>query len=157
MSAQLQSHSRRRARGVATVEFAISVPVLLILMLATAEVGRVLFQYNTLTKAVRDGARYTASKASVGSTRVVNITTQIRNETRNLVVTGNTAGSGSPVLTGFAVGNVTVSDAGNGFISVSATYTFAPVLSSLPTFGFGTGSAINLAMPLTATVVMRTL
>lgn len=155
MNAQPQLHARRTTRGVATIEFAICAPVLLLLMLATAEVGRVLFQYNTLTKTVRDGVRYTASKAAVGTTRIVDITTQVRDETRNLVVTGNTAGSGSPLLPGLAVGNVTVSNAGNGFVSVTATYTFQPVLTSLPSFG--SGAPINLAIPLTATVVMRAL
>jgi Flp pilus assembly protein TadG len=147
---------RRNGRGVATIEFAICAPVLLFLMLATAEVGRVLFQYNTLTKAVRDGARYAASNAAVGTTRIVNITPQVENETRNLVVTGNTAGSGTPLLPGCTVEELTVNDAGNGFVSVAATYTCTPMLgASLPTFGLD--EPISLAIPLTATVVMRAL
>ena len=150
-----QPNNRRTARGIATVEFVICAPVLFLLMLGTAEVGRLMFQYNTLTKTVRDGARYVASRAAVGTTRVVNITVPVRDETRNLVVTGNTAGTGSPLLPGFAVGSVTVSNAGNGFVSVTATYTFEPVLTSLPSFG--SGASINLAMPLTATVIMRAL
>ena len=43
-----------RQRGIATIEFAICAPILLLLMLATVEVGRMLIQYNTLNKAVRD-------------------------------------------------------------------------------------------------------
>lgn len=146
----------RAARGIATIEFAICAPVLVFLMLATAEVGRLLFQYNTLTKTVRDGVRYAATNASVGTTRVVNITTQVRTDTRNLVVTGNTAGTGSAVLPGLTVNNITVNDAGNGFVSVVATYTYAPMLgATLPTFGLG--APVNIAIPLTATVVMRAL
>jgi len=142
-------------RGIATVEFAICVPVLLLLMLATAELGRAMFQYNTLIKAVRDGARYAAS-AATSSQRIVVITTQVRNETRNLVVTGNVGGTGAPLLTGLTVNNVTLNNVGNGFISVSATYTYTPILAAtLPTFGYG--PAINLSMTFPATVVMRVL
>jgi Flp pilus assembly protein TadG len=146
----------RTGRGLATVEFALCAPVLLFLMLATAEVGRFLFQYNTLAKAVRDGARYAVINAAVGTTRIVNISTETRNATRNLVVTGNTAGTGTALLPGLAVANVTVSDAGNGFVSVTANYTYQPMLgANLPTFGFGDG--INMSMTLPATVVMRAL
>jgi Flp pilus assembly protein TadG len=148
--------SPRTERGVATIEFAICAPVLLLLLLATAEVGRLLFQYNTLTKTVRDGVRYAATNASVGTTRVVNITAQVRTETRNLVVTGNTAGTGSSVLPGLTVTNITVNDVGSGFVSVAATYTYSPMLgATLPTFRLG--APINMVIPLTATVVMRAL
>lgn len=147
---------QQSSRGLATVEFAICAPVLLLLMLATAEVGRIFYQYNTLMKSVRDGARYAIVNASVGSTRVVSITDQVRNETRNLVVTGNTVGTGAPLLPGLAVDNVTVNDAGNGFVSVAATYSYQPMLgATLTTFGFG--APINLTLSLPATVVMRAL
>lgn len=164
MNTPMCMHGRRPARltgprskrGVATIEFAICAPILLLLLLATAEVGRVLFQYNTLTKTVRDGVRYACSNASVGTTRIVDITTQVASETRNLVVTGNTAGTGSPLLPGLTVGDVEVEDAGNGFVSVEVNYDYTPMLgASLPTFGLG--DPINLAIPLTATVVMRAL
>lgn len=143
-------------RGLAMIEFAISVPVLLFLMLATAEIGRMLFQYNTLAKAVRDGARYAATNAAVGSTRVVDISAAVRTETRNLVVTGNRLGTGAALLPGLTVNNVTVTDAGNGFVQVAATYTYLPMLGArLPTFGLG--APVNLSMTLPATVVMRAL
>lgn len=148
----------RGSRGIATVEFAICAPVLLFLMLATAEVGRLLYQYNTLMKAVRDGARYAAAHASENnSTRVVSISTQVSNQTRNLVVTGNIAGTGTPVLPELTIENVTVSDAGNGFVRVVVNnYFFTPILgNSLPTFGLG--DPVNLRMQLPATVVMRAL
>ncbi len=52
--------------------------------------------------------------------------------------------------------NVTVTDAGNGFISVAASYTYTPMLgATLPTFGFG--APLNLSRALPATVVMRAL
>lgn len=147
----------RAHRGVATVEFAICAPLLCFLLLATGEMGRLLFQYNMLTKAVRDGARYAAARASDDGTRTVSISTQVRDETRNLVVTGNIAGTGTPLLTGLTPANVTVEAAGTGFIRVVVTgYNFRPIVgNALPSFGFGT--SITLNMPLSATVVMRAL
>jgi len=143
-------------RGLATVEFAIALPLLLFLMLATAELGRLLSQYDTLTKSVRDGSRYVAGKAVLGTTGVVSISTQVRSEASNLVATGTIGVSGTPLLQGLSASNVTVTDAGNGYVSVSASYTYIPMLgASLPTFGFG--SPIPLAFPLNATVVMRVL
>jgi Flp pilus assembly protein TadG len=146
----------RNCRGLATIEFAICAPLLVLLVFATAEVGRLIYQYNTLTKAVRDGARFAVNEAAVGTTRVVNITPLVRTQTRNLVVTGNVSGSGAPLLPGLAAANVTVTNDANGFVTVSAAYTFLPAIgATLPTFGLG--DPINLAAPLTATVVMRAL
>jgi Flp pilus assembly protein TadG len=148
----------RRGLGLATVEFAICAPVLFFLMFATAEVGRLLYQYNTLMKSVRDGARFAVIGAAVagGTTRIVSITTQMSTQARNLVVTGNTAGAGTPLLPGLTANNVTVTDAGNGFVRVAATYTYRPMIgATLPTFGLG--APINMSRSLQATVVMRAL
>jgi Flp pilus assembly protein TadG len=143
-------------RGTAIVEFTISLPVLLFLMLATAEFGRILSEYNTLTKSVRDAARYLASNAAQGTTGIVNITSTVQTQTTNLVVTGNINGSGSALLPGLSASNVTVSDAGGGYVSVNVSYTYVPMIgSTLPTFGFT--SPISLNMPLKAAVIMRAL
>jgi Flp pilus assembly protein TadG len=146
----------RYQRGTAAVEFAIALPVLLLMMLATAEIGRMLSQYNTLNKAVRDGARYLASNALAGTTGVVSISAAVQSATVNLVATGNTAGTGSALLPSLTAGNVTVSNLGNGYVSVAATYTYAPMMgATLPTFGLTAPITVNV--PLTATVVMRPL
>jgi Flp pilus assembly protein TadG len=141
-----------RQRGLATVEFAICAPILFLLLFATAEVGRLLFQYNTLVKAVRDGARY-AVTAATNTSGVVSITPAMRTATRNLVVTGNTTDAGTPLLPELAVTDVDVTDDDDGFIRVSATYIYRPMLGTLPTFGFG--DPIDLSVPLSAAVIMR--
>lgn len=146
----------RRQRGTAIVEFAIALPLMLFLMLATVEFGRILSEYNTLTKSVQDAARYVASNAAVGTTRIVNITSSLQTQAANLVVTGNINGTGNALLPSLTTGNVTVADAGNGYVSVSVTYTYVPIVgASLPTFGFT--SPISLALPLNAAVIMRAL
>ena len=147
---------RARHRGLAAVEFAITLPVLLLVMLATSEFGRMLSQANTLAKSVRDAARYAATKAAVGTTRVVNISPAVSSEAKNLAVTGSAVGAGRALLPGFTVDNVTVADAGNGYVSVAATYTYQPMLGvRLPTLGLG--PAPTLSVPLTAVVIMRAL
>jgi Flp pilus assembly protein TadG len=149
-------HHRCGQRGTAIIEFTVALPVLLLMLAATAELGRMLSQYNTLNKAVRDGARYLAGNTFSGTTGVVSISGSARTATVNLVVTGNTAGSGNALLPNLTAGNVTVANLGNGYVSVTASYTYVPMVgATLPTFGL-TGP-INVAVPLNAAVVMRPL
>jgi Flp pilus assembly protein TadG len=144
-----------RQRGVAIVEFVITLPLLMLLLLATAEIGRALFQYNTLTKSLRDSARY-VSGARPGSTGVFNLTNEIRDAAQRLAVYGNAGGAGPALLPGLAPGDVTVTDTGGGYVTVSAVYNFTPLLGpELPTFGVG--APISLAIPMRAAVVMRVL
>lgn len=49
---------RLRMRGVAAVEFAIVLIPMILLATGVAEFGRAIYQYETLTKATRDAARY---------------------------------------------------------------------------------------------------
>ncbi|MGC9361190.1 MAG: TadE/TadG family type IV pilus assembly protein [Anaerolineae bacterium] len=54
-----RSHiARHRQRGQELVEFALILPLLLLLMVGIFEFGYVVFAYNTLSNAVREGARY---------------------------------------------------------------------------------------------------
>ncbi|HVJ28669.1 MAG TPA: TadE/TadG family type IV pilus assembly protein, partial [Gammaproteobacteria bacterium] len=77
-----------RHTGIATVEFAIVLPVLVMLLLAVTEIGRAMVRYNALTKAVQEGARYAAAYALRGSTGAVNVDPQLLTEVRNVVVFG---------------------------------------------------------------------
>jgi Flp pilus assembly protein TadG len=47
----------RRGRGQALVEFAIVIPLFLLLLVALFDLGRAVFAYNTLTNAAREGVR----------------------------------------------------------------------------------------------------
>lgn len=147
--------TRVRQRGVAILEFVITLPLLMMLILATAEIGRALFQYNTLTKALRDSARY-VSGARPGSTGVFNLTPEIRDAAQRLVVYGNATGAGSALLPDLAPSDVTIVASGAGYITVSAVYNFTPMLGAqLETFGVV--DPIQLAFPMRAAVVMRVL
>jgi hypothetical protein len=147
--------SRRRQRGLAAVEMTLVTPLLLLLMFATAELGRVLIQYNTLTKAVRDGVRHAATHALTGSTGVVLLEGALVEEIRNLVVYGNPTGAGSPLLEGLATGDVEVSNAFADEVTVSASHAYAPLWGgSIPTFGIGS-SDLSIDLTLRASATMR--
>ena len=152
----LAAPCHRVSRGIATVELAIALPVLLLLLTATVEVGRLLSEYDTLAKSVRNAARYLASNSLQGTTGVVSITPQVQSATANLVVSGNVNGTGGSLLPGLVSANVVVTNVGAGYVSVSASYTYQPLLgATLPTFG--NGPPVALGFPLVATTVMRAL
>lgn len=57
--------NRRAQRGVAAIEFALIILVIITLMAAAYEFGRVTWQYNVLQKAAHDAARYLSSAPRV--------------------------------------------------------------------------------------------
>jgi Flp pilus assembly protein TadG len=93
------SRFARNERGVQLAELAIVLPIIALLFAATAEFGRYFYEYSTMAKAARIGARYLAT-ACVKPGEDVNA--------KNLVVYGNAAGTGSPVLDGLATSNIAI-------------------------------------------------
>jgi Flp pilus assembly protein TadG len=112
------------------VEFTVALPLLLFLILAVAEFGRAFLQYNQLTRAVQDGVRLVASEAVGNSTGVINLDAALVATAKNLVVFGNTAGTGTALLPGLTAANVTVSNLGGGNIAVSVTYSYQPIIGT---------------------------
>ena len=51
---------RRAAGGQSLVEFALVFPIIILLVMAFAEIGRAVFAYNTIANAARQGARVAA-------------------------------------------------------------------------------------------------
>ena len=49
--------TRRRLRAQALVEFALILPVLLVILLGTVDAGRLIFAYNSVANAAREGGR----------------------------------------------------------------------------------------------------
>lgn len=140
--------SRNLQRGVAIVEFALILPLLLILTLITTEFGRAMYEYNTLAKSVRDAARYLSIQ--LPNTKVT--------EARNLVVYGKTAATDSdqPLARALSTSNVpapTWQSAGSDPVITTVTvqvtgYTFTSMVPSV--FGLNLGS-FTFA-PITATM-----
>ena len=151
----------RRARGIAAVEFVVSVPLLIFAALIAAEVGRAFIQYDTLSYAVRSGARYVSERALVAG--VINLPDPVKAEARKLVVYGNIAGDagdGTPCLPDLSAaeppeGHISVSaDAATQYIKVSATYPYQPIFLSLPGVGVG-GGLFPTLYQLRVSVTMR--
>lgn len=92
---------RSDERGVQLLEVAIVIPILLMLFGAVAEFGRYFYEYTTVAKAARVGARYLANK-SVTSGK------DYATPAKNLVVYGNIGGTGTPVLPGLSPANVDI-------------------------------------------------
>ena len=111
---------RRDEQGVQLVEIAIVIPLLLMLFAAVGEFGRYFYEYTTLAKAARVGGRFMAAKPISSPTK------DWQAAAKKLVVYGNTAGTGSPVLPGLTVENVQLVFQGGtyaGGIGVPATVT----------------------------------
>ncbi|HJP92070.1 MAG TPA: TadE family protein [Pyrinomonadaceae bacterium] len=92
---------RRDDRGLQLVEVAIVVPILLLLFGSVAEFGRYFYEYTTAAKGARVGARYLASKS-------VESSVNYEANAKNLVVYGNIAGTGTPILPGMTANNVDI-------------------------------------------------
>jgi Flp pilus assembly protein TadG len=138
-------HSRRRPngprgmRGSAAVEFAVLLIPLVTMVLGVAEFGRAIYQYEALTKATRDAARYlsefspsdvaypladaqclavtgqvTSSGGCSGNPLVPGLTSSM------VVICDRVASSGCP---GVSFGNVATYDANNGASSGSPSGT----------------------------------
>lgn len=97
-----------RQAGAAMVEFAILLPLMIVLVFGITEMGRAIYQQNTLSKAVASGARYMSrssqsvnadcSPGAAWSSSTANAA--------NLVAYGNQAGSGSALLPDLDAGDV---------------------------------------------------
>lgn len=149
--------SSRAQRGLAMVELALTLPLLVLLMLAFAEFGRMLFQYNSLQQASRDAGRYVASQAWNATLGTLDLNAALVSQTKNVAVYGLPANpNGYPAAApGLTTGDVTVSAVGTNHVRVSIAYTFVPALgSAIPALY---GSSVPLGLLLTSTVVMRAL
>ena len=162
---------RKRQQGLATVEMAIMLPLLLLLMLASAELGRAFYSYNTLNKTVRDGARYGSTIAlnGAGAWDIDPATNTKEAEIKNMVVYGyktSVDSSGAPRAA--LVDNLTVNDVlvtevdlpGPGgsilrHVQVTATVPYTPLFAAgIPRFGLGGGS-IAVSFNMSSSVTMR--
>lgn len=90
-----------RQKGVAAIEFAILLPLLLFIVFGITEFGRAMYAYNTIVKGTRDAARYAMTQQPGGGADAV---------TKCLAVYGNTDCSGDPLTPGLTINAVSVCD-----------------------------------------------
>ena len=105
---------RDTERGATLVEFSIGATVFIAALFGVLEFGRALWVHNALTDAARRGARYAAVHSEADSDQV-----------KNVVVYGNSAGTGTPLINNLSTANVAVNyntlGVGEGTVSVSIT------------------------------------
>jgi Flp pilus assembly protein TadG len=120
---------KTRQHGVALVEFAFVLPLLLVLSLTSAELGRAVYRYNTTAKTVRDAARYLSVQTP--GTHIA--------DARNLILYGNEAGTGPLLDSALTAANVpapTWQTAGSAPLINTVTirvsgYQFRPMIANM--------------------------
>jgi Flp pilus assembly protein TadG len=125
----------RPDRGAAAVEFALMLPMLLLLVFGLIDFGRALYAQITLTQAAREGARL----AALGQSSVVSRTQAAAPDLTPVAVSVTTC----PVGAGSGV---------NAVVQVSYTYTFITPVSAIA--GLFGSSGFGASMTLTAQGVM---
>lgn len=138
---------RKSQSGLAAVELIIGLPVIMLLLMSVTEVARMFVDMNTLTKAVRVGARYAMTQTDgAGCGPLMSAESNIK----QLVVYG-TLGSGTdPLLNSLSTSDINVACEDNLFVTVSASINFRPAMGEkLP------GTEVSLVVPLNASSVMR--
>ena len=98
----------RRDSGGAIVEMAIVFPILLLLFVGTAEVGRLFYTYTTLAKATKLGARYLSNKKEL-TTGTQTERDALVLKAQNFVVCGYEDCDGrTPIVPGLTTANINV-------------------------------------------------
>ena len=147
--------SLTKNKGLAAIELTMILPFLLLLIFATAEFSRLLYQYNALNKIVRDASRYLIEHASPGSTQAIDITQTTLDEINALFTHGDLSSSTNELLPNLANADITVSVDGD-FITIHASYDWQPIFAERVST-FGLGDDIDLNFPLVVNYTMRAL
>jgi hypothetical protein len=125
----------KREDGSSIIELAIVFPILMILFVGTAELGRLFYTYTTLAKATTVGARYlSSSRKATGNATEIGIEKTIA---KNLVVYGCknrdplvdlACSTAPPVVLGLSPANVNICDN----FSVLCNPALAPPSATVP-------------------------
>src|SRR5262245_50067736 len=92
-----------KQRGLALVELAISMFVMIGITFGITEFGRALYQYNTLAKAARNAARFLSTRNGIDLVS--------KNQAKCVAVYGTPACAGTPLAPGLTTAMVTICDA----------------------------------------------
>lgn len=99
---------RRDCRGSAAVEMALVIPILLVILFGSVELGNYFMNEHTLVKAVRDGARFAARQSFTNWPDCSTVNTTVRDNTRNVVMNGYLTG-GTALTPNIQASNITLS------------------------------------------------
>jgi Flp pilus assembly protein TadG len=140
-------------RGTQMIEFAISLPFLILLFASATEMGRMFYTYTTLQKSTEVGARYLSTVlVSNGAFSSAQIDTAT-----NLITCGKAAScvGQTPIAKNPITVTVTPPGTASGtrYVTVTVTYAYQPLVFNLANL---TGSpALSLNYTFTPTITMR--
>ena len=142
----------RDCRGSPAVEMALVLPLLLMLMFGSMELGNYFLNEHTLAKAVRDGARFAGRQSFDNYPDCGTVDSDAVTEIKNVVRTGYLDGGGSVITPNIEADDITVATSctttaggadmlgiyrgranGAQIVTVSATVSYRPIMAS---FGF---------------------
>ncbi len=116
---------RRRSRGQSLVELALALPVLLLLLLGTIDLGRAFFDYIQMRNGAFEGARYGA---------------RLPGDTAGITAAVMTHGVPSDSNVSVSTTGDCTSVGGNCTVTVTVTRTFQPISTSFLNHYFGLGN-----------------
>lgn len=126
-SGQRRNSYCRHESGVQLIEVVLVMPLLLLLLAATAEFGRYFYTYSALSRATHIAARYASDKILDGTNP------DHRAAAKNMAVYGLATTGTTPVITGLTTNQVTVTPNGTApsyqTVTVSINYTYQPVFN----------------------------
>ena len=134
----------RRLRGAAAVEFALWLPVLIVLFAGVVDLSRYMSSQQAITRAARDGARYgiTVVKSPSGTTQATPAEIEAEAETQTLYVLTE---SGITCSTGCVIdGRVYVTASGLRMLEVSVSRPFTPLMGMIPQIAGNQTSAFTM-------------
>ncbi|MDH1473354.1 pilus assembly protein [Comamonas thiooxydans] len=142
---------QHQQQGAALIELALSIPFMIMLSMIVIEFGRALYEYNTVTKSVRDAVRYLS----------VQMPNTLCANAQNLVVYGTTTTGTQPLAPGLNTSAVSCSWQTTGAlplintVTVTVTgYHFTSPVSGVFGLQLFTNGGINFG---NITATMRTL
>ena len=151
----------KREDGASMIELAIVLPVLLLLFVGAAELGRMFYTYTTLAKATKVGARYLSTSNFAGSSDATE-RAAATTAAKNLVICGYAASCSlqTPIVPGLAAANVSVTLPVEGapvkYVRVQITnYPFSTGVFNLASRIGVTNATIYNATSLTPGTTMR--
>ena len=154
---RLRRHYASRSRGQSLVEFALILPVTLVIVAGAIDLGRVYVMTITMQNAAKEGAFFGArnptcdSNVTPGCLDPQNVTARVTNELDGLVLNSLTARCYAPGTTDFAGSGKALSSCKDGdlyHVSLAATFYLAT-----PIMGNIVGDTIDLSSAATSVVI----
>jgi len=139
-----------KQKGTSTVEFAMLVPLLLLLIIMVSEFGVMFYRLNAVSKSVQVAVRYLSNNDTTPPPDMA--------VARNLAVYGKTTSTGTPVVPSLTTANIVITNpiaqhVQVAVVSYDSNFMLGNALNGL--VAMVTGGSVPAVMTLRASSVMR--